>query len=152
MLAEILLFIVLSPGLLLTIPPIGKKVFLSGKTSRIAVLVHALVFFLLLTFRRSIPILNQLEGFQDATEVTELKNDATIKTKMAALKAARDELRTKHRAALKALLDTHKAERDALVATQKTELTKDVNAARERKRTAAAAAGTTATTSTRPAA
>ena len=39
-----ILFFVLSPGILLTIPPVGKKIFLSGKTSIIAALVHAIVF------------------------------------------------------------------------------------------------------------
>jgi hypothetical protein len=40
----ILLFIILSPGVLLTLPPIGGKIFMSGKTSMTAVLVHAVVF------------------------------------------------------------------------------------------------------------
>ena len=39
-----ILFILLSPGVLLTIPPVGKKLFASGQTSPLAVLVHALVF------------------------------------------------------------------------------------------------------------
>ena len=40
------LFIVLSPGVLLTIPPgKGNKLFVSGKTSLVAVLVHAAVFY-----------------------------------------------------------------------------------------------------------
>ena len=43
-----LLFILLSPGLLLTIPPVGKKMFMSGQTSTLAVLVHALIFTVLL--------------------------------------------------------------------------------------------------------
>lgn len=38
------LFVVLSPGLLLTLPPVGKKMFMSGQTSVQSVLVHALVF------------------------------------------------------------------------------------------------------------
>ncbi len=38
------LFFVLSPGILLTIPPVGKKIFRSGQTSIIAALVHAIVF------------------------------------------------------------------------------------------------------------
>jgi hypothetical protein len=59
-----LLFIILSPGLLLTLPPIGKNVFMSGKTSTIAILVHAVVFYLVLNFKEYIPILNMVEGFQ----------------------------------------------------------------------------------------
>jgi hypothetical protein len=43
-----LLFVLLSPGLLLTLPPVGKKVFMSGQTSTLAILVHALVFTLVL--------------------------------------------------------------------------------------------------------
>jgi len=39
-----LLFILLSPGVLLTLPPVGSQIFMSGKTSLIAVLVHAVVF------------------------------------------------------------------------------------------------------------
>ena len=44
MLLPTLLFIVLSPGLLLTLPPVGSKIFMSCKTSLVAVLVHAAVF------------------------------------------------------------------------------------------------------------
>ena len=66
MLAEVVLFILLSPGLLLTLPPVGKKVFFSCKTSTAAVLVHALVFYLALMFLPYIPILNRLDGFQNA--------------------------------------------------------------------------------------
>jgi hypothetical protein len=43
-----LLFIVLSPGLLLTIPAVGKKVWMSGKTSVQSVFVHAVLFALIL--------------------------------------------------------------------------------------------------------
>jgi SNF family Na+-dependent transporter len=39
-----ILFILLSPGVLLTIPPVGKTVFMSRQTSPSAVLVHALIF------------------------------------------------------------------------------------------------------------
>ena len=63
MLVEVLLFVLLSPGLLLTLPPVGKGIFMSGKTSVVAVLVHAVVFAVLLKYKSSIPVLNQLEGF-----------------------------------------------------------------------------------------
>jgi len=68
-----LLFIALSPGVLLTLPPVGGKIFMSGKTSLIAVLVHAVVFFVLLSFRRQIPVVNVIfEGFEEpATEMEE---------------------------------------------------------------------------------
>ena len=49
----VLLFVVLSPGLLLTLPPVGPKVFFSGKTSVAAVLVHAVVFAVALYFLRT---------------------------------------------------------------------------------------------------
>jgi hypothetical protein len=39
-----LLFILLSPGFLLTIPPVGKKVLISSQTSVTSVLVHAAIF------------------------------------------------------------------------------------------------------------
>jgi hypothetical protein len=39
-----ILFFVLSPGVLLTLPPGGKGVFMSGQTSVLAALVHAVVF------------------------------------------------------------------------------------------------------------
>jgi hypothetical protein len=42
-----ILFILLSPGILLTIPPVGK-VWNSGETSTLAVLVHSAVFFAIL--------------------------------------------------------------------------------------------------------
>jgi uncharacterized SAM-binding protein YcdF (DUF218 family) len=40
-------FILLSPGLLVTIPPVGKLL-MSGETSNLAILVHGVVFFILL--------------------------------------------------------------------------------------------------------
>jgi hypothetical protein len=64
MLAAVVLFVLLSPGLLLTLPPVGKKVFASGKTSLYAILVHALVFAFALKYIDQIPLLNRLEGFQ----------------------------------------------------------------------------------------
>ena len=66
MLAEVVLFILLSPGLLLTLPPVGKKIFMSCQTSTTAVLVHALVFAFALYYLPYIPVLNRLDGFQNA--------------------------------------------------------------------------------------
>ena len=63
LLVATLLFILLSPGVLLTLPPVGSKILMSGKTSLIAVLVHAVIFYLLLTCRRFLPFLNIDEGF-----------------------------------------------------------------------------------------
>ena len=39
-----ILFFLLSPGVLLTLPPVGKKIWMSGETSVIAAFVHAIVF------------------------------------------------------------------------------------------------------------
>jgi hypothetical protein len=58
------LFFVLSPGILLTLPPVGKKVFLSGKTSLLAAAVHAVVFWLVI---RCLKWRGLLEGFQTST-------------------------------------------------------------------------------------
>ena len=44
------LFVALSPGVLLTIPPGKGPLFASGKTSLIAVLVHAVVFYFAASF------------------------------------------------------------------------------------------------------
>lgn len=63
-----LLFVVLSPGILLTLPPVGPKIFMSGKTSLIAVLVHAVVFYLILCFRDRIPIISSIEGFSSSMD------------------------------------------------------------------------------------
>ncbi len=38
------LFFLLSPGVLLTLPPVGKKIWMSGQTSMTSVVVHAIVF------------------------------------------------------------------------------------------------------------
>ena len=65
MIAEIVLFILLSPGILLTLPPVGKKIFMSCETSIAAVLVHALVFAVALYYIDYLPILNNLDGFQN---------------------------------------------------------------------------------------
>ena len=64
MITEVLLFILLSPGLLLTLPPVNKKVFFSLKTSFLAVLVHALIFTGILYY------LGSTEGFQTITDET----------------------------------------------------------------------------------
>ena len=44
----ILLFIALSPGMLLTLPPVGNKIVRSGKTCLAAAIVHGIIFALLL--------------------------------------------------------------------------------------------------------
>jgi len=70
-----ILFILLSPGLLFTIPPVGKNMFMSGLTSTSAVLVHALVFsaaLYLLNRQPQLPAKTTSEGFQ-ASRWTETK-------------------------------------------------------------------------------
>lgn len=58
-----LLFVLLSPGVLLTLPPKGKGVWMSGQTSLIAVLVHAVVFAVAFVYLRGS---GMFEGFMDA--------------------------------------------------------------------------------------
>jgi len=67
MLKEVLLFILLSPGLILTLPPVSKSIFFSRKTSILAIFVHALVFAAVLYYSGSIPGLKFLEPFQTTT-------------------------------------------------------------------------------------
>ncbi len=57
-LTPVILFALLSPGLVLTLPPGSKGVFMSGQTSLIAVLVHAVVFYFALKY------LKNTEGFK----------------------------------------------------------------------------------------
>ena len=80
LLAATLLFILLSPGVLLTLPPVGPKILMSGKTSLIAVLVHAVVFYLVLCYRDRIPILNRIEGFSDTDTGMPVKEEDKKKT------------------------------------------------------------------------
>jgi hypothetical protein len=54
------LFVALSPGVLLTLPPGRGPVFASGKTSLVAVFVHAVVFYLAMTFLPGV-----IEGMED---------------------------------------------------------------------------------------
>lgn len=58
-----LLFVLLSPGVLLTLPPKGKGIWMSGQTSLISVLVHAVVFAVAFSYLRSS---GMFEGFADA--------------------------------------------------------------------------------------
>ena len=56
MFLAVVLFILLSPGLLLTLPAGPRGIFMSGQTSTMAVLVHAVVFYFLYThLRRAYP-------------------------------------------------------------------------------------------------
>ena len=66
-----LLFILLSPGVLLTLPPVGKKILCSGKTSLVAVLVHAVVFYVVAAYL----LPRVLEGFEDEKEECKVEKD-----------------------------------------------------------------------------
>jgi hypothetical protein len=118
MLVELLLFIALQPGLLLAIPRVPK-----GRTSIATILVHAAVFYVLLSVKSYIPILNKLEGFQTTTvDSTEVETDPEVSAQRDTLKTAREALKAKQQAELADLLAQHKAQREALRASQTTAL------------------------------
>ena len=54
MLSTIILFVLLSPGILLTLPPVGKNIVMSGQTSIMAVVVHAVIFAVALRYLKSV--------------------------------------------------------------------------------------------------
>lgn len=68
----VLLFILLSPGFLLSIPAVGGKYFMTGKTSTTAVLVHAVVFGLALYLLKTY---YGLEGFTSMAKRAYKKGD-----------------------------------------------------------------------------
>jgi len=57
------LFIALSPGVILTLPPGRGPVFASGKTSLVAVFVHAVVFYFAM-----ILLTRVVEGLENASD------------------------------------------------------------------------------------
>ena len=59
-----LLFAILSPGLLLLVPPVFKAV-LKNPLSFLAIVLNIALFYMALTNIKYIPYLNTLEGFQD---------------------------------------------------------------------------------------
>jgi hypothetical protein len=66
--AAAMLFIILSPGFLITLPPVGGKLFMSYRTSLFSILVHSLV------FAASIFFLNQIEAFQNPPAGQKMKS------------------------------------------------------------------------------
>ncbi len=72
-----ILFFLLSPGVLLTIP--GKKIWMSGQTSVVAALVHAIIFVIVLYLLSSYGI---VEGFATKGEMR--------KTDMRGVKRSKD--------------------------------------------------------------
>lgn len=67
-----ILFVLLSPGVLLTLPPVGKKIFMSGKTSVTAILVHAVVFGIALYFVKDLMKPKRVSGFQGSVTTPKL--------------------------------------------------------------------------------
>ena len=59
-----LLFVLLSPGVLLTLPAGSKGIVMSGQTSLMAVLVHAVLFYVLVPFLAPMARRVGLEGFE----------------------------------------------------------------------------------------
>jgi len=90
MLVETLFFILLSPGLLLTIPPVHDTIFMSRKTSFMAVIVHAIIFAGILYMKGYIPIVKSIEGFQEETDTP---RRATAESRAAVIKAAANKRR-----------------------------------------------------------
>lgn len=66
MLKEVILFILLSPGVILTVPQVGK-LFFSMKTSLPAVLLHSLIFAGILYYLK-----NNIEAFEDTYTATQM--------------------------------------------------------------------------------
>ncbi len=74
-----ILFVLLQPGLLLTLPAVGRRVFMSGKTSVQAVMVHALVFMTVVYFLKQYVT----EGFGaeiDINLITRILKNGEVKT------------------------------------------------------------------------
>ena len=59
-----ILFVLLSPGVLLTLPAGSKGIVMSGQTSLMAVLVHAVLFYFLVPFLAPMARRFGLEGFR----------------------------------------------------------------------------------------
>jgi hypothetical protein len=78
-----LVFIVLSPGVLLTLPPLSKGIFMSRQTSILAVLVHAVVFYLVMMY-----LPQYTEGFQDQVDAAAAKAAAAANPELAGVPVA----------------------------------------------------------------
>jgi hypothetical protein len=65
MLSTVVLFILLSPGVLLTIPPGPNGYFFSGERSFVATVVHAILFTIILYYKHDIPGLRELMNLSD---------------------------------------------------------------------------------------
>lgn len=72
MLALVILFILLSPGFLLSIPPVAGRYFHTGKTCTTAVLIHAIIFGVVLYLLRNYYPQVLAEGFASTTSAQPL--------------------------------------------------------------------------------
>jgi len=66
MLGNILLFVLLTPGVILTIPPGSNGIFFSGETSLDAVLTAAVLFAAAIYYKKNIPILRNILAAADS--------------------------------------------------------------------------------------
>jgi len=66
MLGNVLLFILLTPGLILTIPPGPNGIFFSGETSIDAVLTATVLFAAAIYYRNKVPLLRRILDAADA--------------------------------------------------------------------------------------
>ena len=62
------LFFLLSPGVLLTLPPVGKKIWMSGQTSCTAAFVHAIVFVGVLWLIRKYDVVETFKKRKDGSD------------------------------------------------------------------------------------
>jgi hypothetical protein len=81
-----ILFILLSPGVLLTIPPVGKTVFMSRQTSPSAVLVHALIFsgilYAIKTYYMPPSVVTKMDNSKEGFVDTFWKTNANLRNMM----------------------------------------------------------------------
>ena len=69
-----ILFVLLSPGVLLTLPPVGKKIFMSGQTSVVSALVHAIVFVGILYLLESYGLFEGFTALSTAQYCSKIEN------------------------------------------------------------------------------
>ena len=62
MLSLILLFILLSPGVLITLPPGSNGIFFSGQTSLDAAITATIIFAAIIAFKGRIPVLRNIDS------------------------------------------------------------------------------------------